>query len=140
VTGGVAVVGAGVACGAGVPVRGVARGVGVAVGAAVLGRVVATGGGVTVALGVGAGVGVGAKVGIGVGRLNGATIGPDGGGVGVGLGLGGRVKPPRSGMDCGALSVDCAAAIPGSTATPASNMLARFKTPKPLIDPINCTI
>jgi hypothetical protein len=111
----------------------------VAVGAAVVGRVVATGGGVTVALGVGAGVGVGAKVGIGVGRLNGATIGPDGGGVGVGLGLGGRVKPPRSGMDSGALSVDCAAATPGSTATPASNMLARFITPKPLIDPTYCT-
>uniref|UniRef100_UPI000AD54CA8 hypothetical protein n=1 Tax=Sphingomonas asaccharolytica TaxID=40681 RepID=UPI000AD54CA8 len=117
-------------------------GVGVAAGAVVLGRVVATGGGVTAALDVGAGVGVGAKVGIGVGRLNGATIGPDGGGVGVGLGLGGRVKPPRSGMDdCGGvLPVDCAAAIPGSTANPASNMLARFKTPKPLIDPINCTI
>ncbi len=128
-------VGAGVGCGAGVPVRGVARGVRVAVGAVLLGRVVATGGGVTVALGVGAGAGVGAKVGIGVGRLNGATIGPDGGGVGVGLGLGGRLKPPRSGIDCGALSVDCAAAIPGSTATPASNMLARVKTPKPLIDP-----
>jgi hypothetical protein len=102
-----------------------------------LGRVVVTGGGVTAALGVGAGVG--AKVGIGVGRLNGATIGPDGGGVGVGLGLGGRVKPPRSGMDCGALSVDCAAAIPGSIATPASNMLARLITPKPLIDPTYCT-
>jgi hypothetical protein len=92
-----------------------------------------TGGGVTAALG--AGVGVGANVGIGVGRLNGATIGPDGGGVGVGLGLGGRLKPPRSGMDCGAVPVACAAAIPGSTATPASNMLARFTTPKPLIDP-----
>jgi hypothetical protein len=136
--GGVAVVGAGAGCGAAVPARGVARGVGVVVGAVLLGRVVVTGGGVTAALGVGAGVG--AKVGIGVGRLNGATIGPDGGGVGVGLGLGGRLKPPRSGMDCGALSVDCAAAIPGSTATPASNMLARFITPKPLIDPINCTI
>jgi hypothetical protein len=135
------VVGAGVGCGVGVPVRGVARGVGVAVGAVLLGRVVVTGGGVTAVLGVGAGVGVGAKVGIGVGRLNGATIGPDGGGVGVGLGLGGRLKPPRSGMDCGGvLPVDCAAAIPGSTATPASNMLARVKTPKPLIDPINCTI
>jgi hypothetical protein len=133
VAGGVAAVGAVVGCGAAVPVRGVARGVGVAVGAAALGRVVVTGGGVTAALGVGAGVG--AKVGIGVGRLNGATIGPDGGGVGVGFGLGGRLKPPRSGMDCGALSVDCAAATPGSTATPASNMLARFTTPKPLIDP-----
>ena len=126
--------GVGVACGAGVPVRGVGRGVGVAAGVALLGRVVVTGGGVTVLLGAGAGVG--AKVGIGVGRLNGATIGPDGGGVGVGLGLGGRLKPPRSGMDCGGvLLVDCAAAIPGSTATPASNMPARFNTPKPLIDP-----
>jgi hypothetical protein len=129
-----AAVGAGAA---GVPARGVARGVGVAAGAVVLGRVVVTGGGVTAELG--AGVGVGAKVGIGVGRLNGAITGPDGGGVGVGLGLGGRLKPPRSGMDCGALPFDCAAAIPGSIATPASNMLARFNSPKPLIDPTYCT-